>query len=79
MAQYDEAVSHMDLHPNTVAIMRLPKRELTVNFPVMMDDGHVEIYKGFRVHHSTIKGPTKGGIRYHPDVTLDETPRSPCG
>ena len=73
LAQYDEAVSHMDLHPNTVAIMRLPKRELTVNFPVMMDDGHVEIYKGFRVHHSTIKGPTKGGIRYHPDVTLDET------
>ncbi|MCA9871372.1 MAG: Glu/Leu/Phe/Val dehydrogenase, partial [Anaerolineae bacterium] len=42
-------------------------------FPVEMDDGRIEVFTGFRVHHSTVKGPTKGGIRYHPDVSLDET------
>jgi len=74
LAQYDEAVSLMpDLNPNSAAIMRVAKRELTVNFPVEMDDGRIEIFTGFRVHHNTVKGPTKGGIRYHPDVTLDET------
>ena len=52
--------------------MRYPKRELTVNFPVRMDDGSVKIFTGYRVHHNTVLGPTKGGIRYHPDVTLDE-------
>ncbi len=73
LAQYDEAVSYMNLNPDSAAILRVPKRELTVNFPVVMDDGYVKIYTGYRVHHSTVKGPTKGGIRYHPDVTLDET------
>lgn len=74
LAQYDEAISLMpDLNPNAAAIMRVAKRELTVNFPVEMDDGRIEVFTGFRVHHSTVKGPTKGGIRYHPDVSLDET------
>jgi glutamate dehydrogenase (NAD(P)+) len=73
LAQYDEAVEIMGLDPNTAKILRLPKRELTVNFPVEMDDGRIEIFTGYRVHHSTVKGPTKGGIRYHEDVTLDET------
>lgn len=73
LAQYDEAVSHMNLAPDTVEFMRMPKRELTVNFPVQMDDGRIHMYTGYRVHHSTVRGPTKGGIRYHPDVTLDET------
>lgn len=74
LAQYDEAVSLMpDLNPNAAAIMRVAKRELTVNFPVEMDDGRIEVFTGFRVHHSTVRGPTKGGIRYHPDVSLDET------
>lgn len=73
LAQYDEAVEIMHLDPNTAKIMRLPKRELTVHFPVEMDDGRIEIFTGYRVHHSTIKGPTKGGIRYHQDVSLDET------
>jgi glutamate dehydrogenase (NAD(P)+) len=63
----------MDLSPDTVAFMRVPKRELTVNFPVQMDDGCIRMFTGFRVHHSTVRGPTKGGLRYHPDVTLDET------
>jgi glutamate dehydrogenase (NAD(P)+) len=53
-------------------MLRRPKRELTVNFPVKMDDGSVRVFTGHRVHHSVVLGPTKGGIRYHPDVTLDE-------
>ncbi len=74
LAQFDEATSQMPhLSPNTIKFMRVPKRELTVNFPVEMDDGRIEIYTGYRVHHSTVRGPTKGGIRYHPEVTLDET------
>ncbi|HEY7463374.1 MAG TPA: Glu/Leu/Phe/Val dehydrogenase, partial [Candidatus Limnocylindria bacterium] len=51
---------------------RVPKRELTVNFPVTMDDGHVEVFTGYRVQHNLSRGPAKGGIRYHQDVTLDE-------
>ncbi|MBA7572165.1 Glutamate dehydrogenase [subsurface metagenome] len=55
--------------------LRLEKceRELTVNFPVRMDDGKVKIFTGFRIQHNTTRGPAKGGTRYHPDVTLDET------
>ena len=55
--------------------LRLEKceRELIVNFPVKMDDGTVKVFTGFRVQHNDTRGPAKGGIRYHPDVTLDET------
>jgi len=49
------------------------QRELTVNFPVKMDDGHVKVFTGYRVEHNRTRGPAKGGIRYHPDVTLDDT------
>jgi glutamate dehydrogenase (NAD(P)+) len=49
------------------------KRELTVHFPVKMDDGHVKVFTGYRIEHNITRGPGKGGIRYHPDVTLDET------
>ncbi len=71
--QFDNAVRHLpDIKAGIVDVLRLPKRELTVNFPVYMDDGSVRVFTGYRVHHSTVRGPTKGGIRYHPDVTLDE-------
>ena len=70
--QFDKAVRYLDIDPGTAEILRHPQRELTVNFPVEMDDGRLEIYTGYRVHHSTILGPTKGGIRYHPDVNLNE-------
>ena len=53
-------------------ILKSPKRELTVNFPVRMDDGSVRVYTGHRVQYNMARGPTKGGIRYHPDVSLDE-------
>ena len=49
------------------------ERELTVNFPVRMDDGTVKVFTGFRIQHNDTRGPAKGGLRYHPDVTLDET------
>nr|WP_298819446.1 Glu/Leu/Phe/Val dehydrogenase [uncultured Chloroflexus sp.] len=71
--QFDEAADLLDLPANLRRILRVPQRELTVNFPVKRDDGRIEVFQGFRVQHNLARGPTKGGIRYHPDVTLDET------
>ncbi|MDQ2689624.1 MAG: Glu/Leu/Phe/Val dehydrogenase [Chloroflexota bacterium] len=72
LAQFDRAADHLDLAPETRAILRVPKREWTVNFPVTMDDGHVEVFTGYRVQHNMARGPAKGGIRYHPATDLDE-------
>lgn len=72
LAQYDRAVKYLSLNPGVEAQLRTINRELTVNFPVKMDDGAIRIFTGYRVHHSIVRGPTKGGIRYHPGVTLDE-------
>ncbi len=71
-AQFNKAVAYLDLRDDMVEYLMTPKRELIVHFPVIMDDGKVKMFTGYRVHHNTVKGPTKGGIRYHPDVTLDE-------
>ena len=71
-AQFDKAISYLDLDDDLVEYLRVPKREFIVHFPVMMDDGRMRMFTGYRVHHNTTKGPTKGGIRFHPDVTLDE-------
>jgi len=71
-AQFDHAADQLDLDPGLRKVLRVPKRELTVNFPVTMDDGHVEVFTGYRVQHNLSRGPAKGGIRYHQDVTLDE-------
>jgi glutamate dehydrogenase (NAD(P)+) len=72
LAQFDRAVAHLHLKRGIAEYLRHPKRELTVNFPVKMASGDVTIFTGFRVHHNTALGPTKGGIRYHQDVSLDE-------
>jgi glutamate dehydrogenase (NAD(P)+) len=72
LQQFDKAAQHVDLSPGIAAYLRLPKRELTVNFPVEMDDGSVRVFTGYRVHHNVALGPTKGGLRYHPAVSLDE-------
>jgi glutamate dehydrogenase (NAD(P)+) len=72
MSRFDEAARLLHLDPNLYAIMRWPVREMTVYVPVFMDDGHVEVFKGFRVQHNFARGPAKGGIRFAPDVTLDE-------
>ncbi len=72
LQQLDVVANYIDIDPGIYELLRRPQRELSVNFPVKMDDGHVEVFSGYRVHHNSIKGPTKGGVRYHPDVTLDE-------
>jgi len=70
--QLDTVAAVMGLSDDLAEYLRVPQRDLSVHFPVRMDDGHIRIFEGFRVHHNTAKGPTKGGIRYHPDVSLDE-------
>jgi glutamate dehydrogenase (NAD(P)+) len=62
----------MKLDPNILAVIKQPERELKVAIPVKMDDGSTRVFTGYRVQHSSVRGPCKGGIRYHPDVTLDE-------
>jgi glutamate dehydrogenase (NAD(P)+) len=71
-AQFDHAADKLDLDDNMRRVLRVPQRELTVNFPVTMDDGSVQVFTGHRVQHNVSRGPAKGGIRYHQDVTLDE-------
>src|SRR5262249_31383792 len=70
--QFDKAVRYVNIKTGIAEYLRTPKRELTVNFPVEMDDDSVRVFTGYRVHHNTALGPTKGGIRYHPGTTLDE-------
>jgi len=70
--QFDLAAERLSLSPGLRKVLREPKRELTVHFPVKMDDGSVEVFTGYRVQHNLSRGPAKGGIRYHQDVTLDE-------
>ncbi len=68
----DSVAKMVNLDPNILAVLKEPERELKVAIPVNMDDGHTEVFTGYRVQHSSVRGPCKGGIRYHPDVTLDE-------
>jgi len=70
--QFDLAAERLDLDPGLRKVLREPRREFTVHFPVTMDDGHVELFTGYRVQHNLGRGPAKGGIRYHQDVTIDE-------
>jgi glutamate dehydrogenase (NAD(P)+) len=72
LRQFDRAADHLGLDPGTRAVLRTPKRQLTVSIPVKMDDGKIRVFQGHRVQHSIARGPSKGGIRYHPNVTLDE-------
>ncbi|HEX4578471.1 MAG TPA: Glu/Leu/Phe/Val dehydrogenase [Candidatus Dormibacteraeota bacterium] len=70
--QFDEASELLGLDPALRVVLREVKRQLIVSFPVKMDDGSVRMFDGFRVQHNMARGPAKGGIRYHPGVTLDE-------
>ena len=72
LSQFDRVADYLELDPGTRAILRAPKRELTDRFPVKMDDGHVEVFTGYRVQHNLARGPAKGGIRFHPATDLDE-------
>lgn len=70
--QVDIVADILHLNGGLREVLKSPKRELTVNFPVRMDDGSFRVYTGYRVQYSMARGPTKGGIRYHPQVSLDE-------
>ncbi|MGC9383348.1 MAG: Glu/Leu/Phe/Val family dehydrogenase [Kosmotogaceae bacterium] len=72
LRQFRKATDIMELDPSLVEVLSFPKRELTVNCPVRMDDGSIKVFTGHRVQHNIARGPAKGGIRYHADVTLDE-------
>src|SRR5690349_2273094 len=72
LENFDLAANALDLEPNVRAMIKYPERVLTVTVPVRMDDGKVLRFEGFRVQHSTMRGPAKGGIRFHPNVTVDE-------
>ncbi|MGH2516585.1 MAG: Glu/Leu/Phe/Val family dehydrogenase, partial [Ktedonobacterales bacterium] len=72
VAQFEAAADRLNLSSNMRAVLRVPKRELTVNFPVRMDDGSIRMFTGYRVQHNINRGPAKGGIRYDAAVTLDE-------
>jgi glutamate dehydrogenase (NAD(P)+) len=69
---FRQAAKVMQLDPNIQRFLERPQRTIIVEFPVLMDDGRVEMFVGYRCQHSTALGPAKGGIRYHPNVTLDE-------
>jgi glutamate dehydrogenase (NAD(P)+) len=71
-AQFDLAAKRLNLDEAMRRVLREPRRELTVHFPVKMDDGSVQVFTGYRVQHNLGRGPAKGGIRYHQDVSLDE-------
>ncbi|MDP8956797.1 MAG: Glu/Leu/Phe/Val dehydrogenase [Actinomycetota bacterium] len=72
LRQLDNAARTMNLDPAVHEVLRQPRRALTVSIPVRMDDGSIHVFTGYRVHHNTSRGPSKGGLRYHPAVTLDE-------
>ncbi|MCY7417829.1 MAG: Glu/Leu/Phe/Val dehydrogenase, partial [Chloroflexi bacterium] len=70
--QFDRAAERLGLDPGMRLVLREPQREFKCHFPVKMDDGSVRVFTGYRVHHNIVRGPAKGGIRYHQDVNLDE-------
>src|SRR5262249_16439293 len=72
MRQFDTAAEKCGLDPGLREVLRRPRLALSVSLPVKMDDGSTRVFDGFRVQHSSARGPCKGGIRYHPDVTFDE-------
>ena len=69
--QFDTAAKLLNLDSRLRAVLREPVRELHVSLPIRMDDGDVRVFKGFRVQYNDARGPSKGGIRFHPDETID--------
>ena len=71
-ARFETAARKLGLEEGLYRFLKYPNKEITVYIPVMLDNGHLEVFIGYRVHHSIVRGPGKGGIRFAPDVTLDE-------
>ena len=72
MKQFDAAAAKLKIDKSLLEFMKMPRRSTIVHLPVRMDDGSFQMFRAYRVKHSIARGPAKGGIRYHPDVTLDE-------
>ena len=72
LRQFGRAADYLDLDPGTRQVLSQPKRQLTVSIPVRMDNKKIKVFTGYRVQHSIARGPSKGGIRFHPGVTIDE-------
>lgn len=72
VARLDEAARYADLHPEVIERLKIPKSVLTVSVPVRMDDGSLRTFEGYRVRHSDLRGPGKGGLRFHPKANLEE-------
>ncbi|MBN2469403.1 MAG: Glu/Leu/Phe/Val dehydrogenase [Anaerolineae bacterium] len=72
LQQLDRALRYLEVSPGMAEFLRRPKLEFSVNFPVKMDDGEIRMFTGYRVQHSTVRGPAKGGVRFHPMVSMDE-------
>src|SRR5208337_1085641 len=72
LENFDAAADVLGLNNDTREMIKYPERILTVTVPARMDNGHIHRFEGYRVQHSMVRGPAKGGIRYHPQVTLDE-------
>src|SRR5574340_1199273 len=72
LTQFYQAADRLGLDSGAREVLAHSKRELTVNFPVRMDDGSVQVFTGYRIQHNVARGPAKGGIRYHQNVSLDE-------
>ncbi|MGD0201087.1 MAG: Glu/Leu/Phe/Val dehydrogenase [Bryobacteraceae bacterium] len=71
-ARFDEAADRLGLDDGLTKVLRTPSKEIIVHIPVRLDDGRLEVFTGYRVQHSIARGPAKGGVRFAPDVTLDE-------
>jgi glutamate dehydrogenase (NAD(P)+) len=76
--QIDACAKILKLSPAVTAMIKIPQRELHVSLPIRMDDGSVKVFQGFRVQYNTAKGPAKGGIRFHPDETIDTVRALSC-
>ena len=72
LQNFDIAADALELSDDIRAMIKYPERELAVTVPVRMDNGHIRRFQGYRVQHNTVRGPAKGGIRYHPNVNIDE-------
>ena len=72
LREFDRAARILELDPGIWRILTYPKRQIVVSCPVLMDNGEIEVFRGYRVQYNITLGPAKGGIRYHPDVSLDE-------
>ena len=77
--QFDHVAEQLKLEPHVREILRWPMREFHFRIPVRMDDGSVRVFQGFRVQHNDARGPSKGGIRFHPSETIDTVRAWPPG